>query len=559
MIRTAKKLAACVLMLGVLVCGTALSAAAAGLPVEAQNGVSLPWSKDVPAESISTGSYSANMLLGASQQLSPVVKPSYSTDSVVFLTDDSSVLTVSSSGVVQAVGVGTATITAAAGNQICAYTIVVSMDSSMIVTEMDLSLSSNTIYVGNSVSASLQVRPSSASNYATVTLTSSNEKIATVNSFGRVTGVAPGTATITAACGSVVATTTVTVLALPTDSTGTSGTTSSNSGQVITPSTNYIVLKPGATRTITAKATPASASQSFTFKSGNSSIATVSPSGVVTAVGTGSTSITISNGKATAMVTVIVNRSADASSGSDNSNAGTNTPDDNTSIPLDPVVRTIQDSTEDQVVFNQSEVPIVTGEILNALRTTGKTLCVVGDGYTMNVSGKNVKSTTSEIDTAITFTESEEGLEFELDNGRALPCAVQLELDVSTYSRLYLYNTISNKWQYLNSYKDGVITADTAGRYLLTNQNLRFGNINWSFFIAGGVVVIADRRGLHRVQETLLVLVSAPALPAYNKPPAAHHFVQRAVLCSILPCYSTVTLLARLRGLSTSQPRSTAM
>lgn len=490
MIRTAKKLAACVLMLGVLVCGTALSAAAAGLPLEEQNGVSLPWSTDIPAESIATGSYSANMLLGASQQLSPVVKPSYTTDSVVFLTDDSSVLTVSSSGVVQAVGVGTATVTAAAGNQICAYTIVVSMDSSMIVTEMDLSLSSNTIYVGNSVSASLQVRPSSASNYATVTLTSSNEKVATVNSFGRVTGVAPGKATITATCGSVVATTTVTVLALPTDSSAGSGTTSSNSGQVITPSTNYIVLKPGATRTITAKATPASASQSFTFKSGNSSIATVSPSGVVTAVGTGSTSITISNGKATAMVTVIVNRSAEASSGSDSSNDGTDTPDDSPSIPLDPVVQTIQDSSEDQVVFAQSEVPIVTGEILNALRTTGKTLCVVGDGYTLNVSGKNIKSTTSEIDTAITFTESKEGLEFELDNGRTLPCAVQLELDVSTYSRLYLYNTISNKWQYLNSYKDGVITADTAGRYLLTNQNLQFSNINWTFFIAGGVVIV---------------------------------------------------------------------
>ena len=52
MIRTAKKLAACVLMLGVLVCGTALSAAAAGLPLEEQNGVSLPWSQDIPAESI---------------------------------------------------------------------------------------------------------------------------------------------------------------------------------------------------------------------------------------------------------------------------------------------------------------------------------------------------------------------------------------------------------------------------------------------------------------------------------------------------------------------------
>ena len=370
---TAKTLALGAALLCLLAGGMALPASAA-VPLTGA-AVSLPWNSDnsVPAESIEAGTYSSNMLLGETQQLSPTVRPRNSTDSVIYLTDDSSVLTVSNSGVVQAVGVGTATVTAAAGNQICAYTISVSMDSTMIVTEMDLALSSNTIYVGNSVSASLQVRPSSASNYATVTLTSSNEKIATVNSFGRVTGVAPGKATITATCGSVVATTTVTVLALPTDSsTGTSGTTSNNSGQVITPNTNYIVLKPGATRTITAKATPASASQSFTFKSGNSSIATVSPTGVVTAVGTGSTSITISNGKATAMVTVIVNRSADAASGSDSSNDGTNTPDDSTTIPLDPVVQTIQDSTEDQVVFNQSEVPIVTGEILNALRTTGK-------------------------------------------------------------------------------------------------------------------------------------------------------------------------------------------
>ena len=483
---TAKKLAACALLLGVLASSTVLSAAAAGLPTDEQNDITLPWSQEVPAESISTGSYSANMLLGASQQLSPVVRPSYSTDTVVYLTDDSSVLTVSSSGVVQAVGVGTATITAAAGNQICAYTIVVSMDSSMIVTEMDLSLSSNTIYVGNSVSASLQVRPSSASNYATVTLTSSNEKVATVNSFGRVTGVAPGTATITATCGSVTATTTVTVLALPTSSTESSS--SANSGQVITPSTNYIVLKPGATRTITAKATPSSASQSFTFKSANSSIATVSPSGVVTAVGTGSTSITVSNGTASALVTVIVNRSAESNASSDADNS-TDTPDDST-ITLDPVVQAIQDSSEDQVVFAQSEVPIVTSEVLNALRTTGKTLCVVGNGYTLNIAGKNIKNTTNELDTAITFTQSDTGLEFELDNGRSLPCAVQLELDVSNYSRLYLYNTVSNKWQYLNSYKDGVITADTAGRYLLTNQNLRFEHVNPTFFIAGGVVVL---------------------------------------------------------------------
>lgn len=280
---TAKTLALGAALLCLLAGGMALPASAA-VPLTG-TAVSLPWNSDnsVPAESIEAGTYSSNMLLGETQQLSPTVRPRNSTDSVIYLTDDSSVLTVSNSGVVQAVGVGTATVTAAAGNQICAYTISVSMDSTMIVTEMDLALSSNTIYVGNSVSASLQVRPSSASQYATISLTSSNEKVATVNSFGRVTGVSPGTATITAACGSVTASTTVTVLAIPTEATtgGTvsSGTTSANSGQVITVTPSYVVLKPGATRTLSAKATPASASQSFTYKSGNSSVATVSPSG----------------------------------------------------------------------------------------------------------------------------------------------------------------------------------------------------------------------------------------------------------------------------------------
>ena len=486
---TAKKLAVCAAVLCLLASGTAVSAAAAS-PLTALSKVSLPWSQDVAAESIETGSYASNMLLGSTQQLSPTVRPWNSTDSVVYISDDTSILTVSNTGLVQAVGVGTTRITAAAGNQICAYTIAVSMDSSMIVTEMDLSLSSNTIYVGNSVSAQLQVRPTSASNYATVTLTSSNEKVATVNNFGRVTGIAPGTATITATCGSVTATTTVTVISIPSTETGSAAVSSgSNSGQVVTVNPSYVVLKPGSTRTLSAKASPSSASQKFTYKSANSNIATVSPTGVITAVGTGATSITVSNGKASAMVTVIVNRTA--SDPSDNASTGSDAANDNDpAVEMDPIVKAIQDSEDNEIVFNQSEVPVVTSDILNALRTTGKTLCVVGSGYTMQVAGSDVRSTTSELDTALTLTETDQGIEFELDKGHSLPCSVRIDLDVSTYSRLYLYNTVSGKWQYLNSYTDGIITADTAGRYLLTNENLKFANINWSFFIAGGVVVV---------------------------------------------------------------------
>ena len=82
----------------------------------------------------------------------------------------------------------------------------------MIVKEMDITLASGTIAVGETTSLSLGVLPSSASNYANVSLSSSDPAVATVNNFGKVTGVAPGTATITATCGDVSASATVKVV-----------------------------------------------------------------------------------------------------------------------------------------------------------------------------------------------------------------------------------------------------------------------------------------------------------------------------------------------------------
>ena len=481
-----KQLAASAALLGVLACAAALPASAAN-PVTTPLAltlpkVSFPWDK-VTAESIETGSYDAAPLAGTAQQLSPVTTPANaaSKNGVTYVSDNPNVVSVDSEGVAQAVGLGTANITATCGGVSCTYTITPQPDASMIATEMDITLASSTIAVGETTSLSLAVLPTSAANYINVSLSSSNEKVATVNNFGKVTGVAPGKATITATDGNVSCTATVTVVA---------ANTSTVSSQSISLNTNYVVLKPGATRTLSAKATPASASQSFTYKSGNSSVATVSPSGVITAVGTGPTSITVSNGKATALVTVIVNRSASASSGSDSSNGDDAANGDDDKITLDPTVQTIQDSTDHEVVFAQSEVPVITGDILNSLRTTGKTLCVVGDGYTLQVSGKDVRNTTGELNTSLELQQVEQGLEFVVNDGKTVPCSARIDLDKSDYSRLYLYNETTGKWQYLNSYKDGVITLDTAGRYLLTNENLRFANINWTFFIAGGAVLV---------------------------------------------------------------------
>lgn len=472
-----KQLAASAVLLGLLAAGAALPATAAS-PLSAAAAITMPWTT-VAVESIAPGDYAATMTVGTAQQLSPDILPEKAAKraNVSFVSDNPNIVSVTSDGVAQAVGLGTAHVAATVGDQSCLYTITTEPDASMVVTEMDITLASNTIAVGDTTSLSLAVLPTSAANYADVSLSSSNEGVATVNSFGKITGIAPGTATITATSGSVSASATIKVVA---------------SGSVVPQSlslnTNYVVLKPGSSKTITGKVSPASASQSLTFKSQDKSIATVSGSGVITGVATGATSVVVSNGTASTSVTVIVNRTA-STSGSSSDTSGEGTEDNATT---DATVAAIQNAAGEEVSLYQSDVPAITGEILSALRTTGRSLIVLGEDYTLRIDGTSIKSTQGGFSTALTFAPDENGLSFQLGESGALPCVVQITLtgENAAYSRLYLHNTASEKWQFLNSYKDGTITADTAGSYLLTNQNLRFTNINWTFFIAAGALTV---------------------------------------------------------------------
>lgn len=471
-----KMLAVSAALLGLLAAGAALPASAAS-PLNAAAALSLPWSA-AAVESVETGTYASTMTVGTQQQLSPVILPAKAARkaTVTFMSNDSTIVNVTSEGVAQAVGVGTAQVIASADGVSCVYTITTELDESMIVKEMDITLASGTIAVGETTSLSLGVLPSSASNYANVSLSSSDPAVATVNNFGKVTGVAPGTATITATCGNVSASATVKVV---------------NSGadrQSIDLNTSYVVLKPGASRTITGKVTPSSASQSLTFKSNDTKVATVSAKGVITAVGTGATSIVVSNGTASASVTVIVNRNASSSG-----NGGSSTDDSNNGeVVTDPVVEAIEADGTDEVTFAQRELPTITGEMLNALRLNGKTLVVEADNYTIRIAGRDVKNTSAQVSTALSFAPSEYGVTFTLNGGEALPGVVQVEMtgDNAAYTRVYLHNALKGKWQFLNSYKDHVLEADTAGEYLLTTQNLRFVHVDMTFFIAGLVVIV---------------------------------------------------------------------
>ncbi len=129
----------------------------------------------------------------------------------------------------------------------------------------------------------------------TVTWSSSNSSVATVNRFGLVRAIAKGSATITATAGDgsgVTGTTTINVVDEVTPDDPPAGDPTVTS-VTVSPSTLNLDLYNNLTGNLSATVNGTnSPAQTVTWSTGNSNIATVSNSGVVTAVGVGSTTIT---------------------------------------------------------------------------------------------------------------------------------------------------------------------------------------------------------------------------------------------------------------------------
>lgn len=125
-----------------------------------------------------------------------------------------------------------------------------------------------------------------------VTYSSSNTKVATVNSKGVITGKAAGTAKITVKSGSKKATVTVKVAKVKT--TKLSGVPSSKT------------VKKGKTFTIKASVTPKNSDEKVIYKTSNKKIATVTSKGVVKGIKKGTATVTVQSGskKQTCKVTV---------------------------------------------------------------------------------------------------------------------------------------------------------------------------------------------------------------------------------------------------------------
>jgi len=156
--------------------------------------------KVISVSGIALSQSSSTLEVGESFTLTATIDPSNASDkSVSWSSNGTNVATVDSNGKVTAVSAGTATITATSndGSGVSASCAVTVKDKVIAVSGIALSQSTATLEVGESFTLTATIDPSNASDKS-VSWSSNDTNVATVDSNGKVTAVSAGTATITA-------------------------------------------------------------------------------------------------------------------------------------------------------------------------------------------------------------------------------------------------------------------------------------------------------------------------------------------------------------------------
>ena len=214
---------------------------------------------------------------------------------VTWQSNNPAVAEVNSSGLVTARANGTATITATSGNRTTtAIILVIQLPATITITPSSATLTA----IGETVQLSPTVKDAKQQTVtdATISWSSGNLSVATVNTQGLVTARDNGTAIITVTLGGRTATAAITVVQLP-------------NTIVITPSSETLVAI-GETVQLRATVKDEKAQTvpgaSVTWQSSNPAVASVSSLGLVTARGSGTVTITATSGSRTATATITI-------------------------------------------------------------------------------------------------------------------------------------------------------------------------------------------------------------------------------------------------------------
>lgn len=415
---------------------------------------------------------------------------------------------------------------------------------SMIVTELDLGAYQSKMIVGETQLLTVTAIPTSVTD-CVYTFTSSDTGVATINGLGRITAQKVGTTTITAACGSVTGSFMLTVEEEPTEE--------------IIPVMDVEIadyedeLAVGKTRILSATVVPSNASNAqLSFRSSDSSIATVTSTGEIKGISKGNVIIYCSAGFVTKEVPITVK--VDTAKIEMNSSYMVLRPGNSFSLeatvtPSDaeqqvsyqsskPEIATVSSegivtakkcgstsiivsngdsSVAVSVIVNQNEgkeqmmeeeeivevesivyplqtstvnTPVVTQDMLKYYYEKKEILSVQGEGYLLKINGNQIQNYANELVTRIEFQEEEEGVSFILNEGRTLCGPVMLLLEDAQGCYLYLYNESKKKYEIIETENMSELTITTAGKYLITEKSITIPEWNICVITGTGTVIV---------------------------------------------------------------------
>ena len=225
---------------------------------------------------------------GETRSLVATVLPEDASDkTITWSSSNSQIARVSADGEITAVSVGTCTITATAGEKSASCQVTVVIPTSGVI----LNKSKLDLWINETATLLATVLPADATD-KTVAWSSSNESVATVTQDGTVTAVGAGTCTISAENGGKSATCEVTVK-IPVES-------------ISLDKTEYTMYVDSTLKLVATVMPENATDKTVTWLSGDTSVATVTQDGTVTAVGAGMCLIRASSGgkSATCIITV---------------------------------------------------------------------------------------------------------------------------------------------------------------------------------------------------------------------------------------------------------------
>lgn len=312
----------------------------------------------LPVASVAIVPAGATLGLGTSSQLSAITKDSTGQPLAgrpVSWSSDNAAVTVSTTGLVTGVGLGTASITATSEGKSGTATITVNPIPVATVTVLPgnatVAVAANTTLTATTKDANGNVLPSRVVFWST-----SDSGKATVSASGVVTGVAKGSATITATSEGHSGSATITIVP--------------GAPAFVTVTPNPLTLAAGDTGRLVAVVQDASGdtiSAAVSWSSATGATATVSGSGLVTGVSEGTVLVTATSGGITGADTVIVTPApvATVTMASPGTHLGVGATIQFSATPRDaagqPLVRVVGWSSSDTTVATVSATGLVTG------------------------------------------------------------------------------------------------------------------------------------------------------------------------------------------------------